>query len=373
MSNYKTETFDLSQDTSLAPDSREISHATVSVLKMPAAPQGILIGFDDDELIPLEFPQRFDYCPRDGKFLKVRIANPPQAGELVLLCTNGPLPLLSGSAGSDPVLARFLDVRWTPHIPQTSGGPISTTGQARGGLDVPGFIAGTIVQAPGAAPVQGIRNGRPCAITQPGAGGGSGLALYHCIPWVRTRTGLGVVLNDHPDAAHQGYHLEVEVAADAAGGTDGIGAGIYLTPTGGVIAGEGFPDNGISPNAFLGVVRNGAGGWRVCARAASGGALTLIDDITAVWPSPITVPVRVHLALFDADPVSGRDGLVVVSLNEVPIRTYTNMAVFPDAFANGSPTFTTYRARVMGKGAAATELSFANINRWDAKLSGVAQ
>lgn len=337
---------------------------------VPITPAGLEFTFDDS-------PTFYPYAPGfklqtpDGaeKFSSFTVRGPLQVGTLVVMFTDDPIPLLSGAGFSgDPSAGKWLDLWYGPHVPLADGSAISTTGMARGGVPYLNFI-GTRNVAPGTPPQQYWVKGRP-AIATLTSNGMSGVALDFCIPWVRSKSS-GLYL--HPSAKHQSWHVEAEVDCQAAGGTDGLGAGIYLTPTDGVVVNEGVPD-GAGPNCFFGVVRNGAGGWKVAARAINAGPLTLSDDISSLWPASVTASVRVHIGLTDADPIAGVDGTVSVFLNEKLVRFYSDPSVFPDSHnGTGLAGAQTYRVLMTGKGPIATNLHYADVELWSSRGRGVAQ
>lgn len=337
----------------------------VQIFPPPASISGVEVALEDGPaFFPLMPGVAFKLQVADGadKIDRLTLRGPPQNGSISMMFTDDPIPLLSAASGSGG--QRFFDYLWLPHLPSPPGTVLIPQGLDKAGMEFPNFLAPSNV-APGVAPQMSFRSGRQCVQLFPRAGGRSGLRLYHTLPWVRARA-LGI-LTGAVCAKVQSYHFAAELARDAVGGVEGLGSGMYFIPADGTAANEIAPDAG---GAFLGVVADGAGGWQFAARALVGGPVTLAEPLNSVWPS-LLVPVRVELVLLDADTVSGRDGLVILYLNDAVVKTYSNMAPFPEAYGNGVVGDVAYRPVISQHGNDAQSISVAKVQLWTAAGLGV--
>lgn len=331
---------------------------------LPITPAGLEFTFDDS-------PTFYPYAPGfklqtpDGaeKFSSFTVRGPRQVGTLTVMFTDDPIPLLSGGSGWGGA-GRYLDFLWLPHIAGAPGSVLQTKGISKDGSELANFINPQNLP-PGVAPQMSFRGGRQCLQLLPRTGGISGIFLYHTLPWVPAR--VAGILTGQVNAKVQSYGVGAEIGRDGAGGTETLGSGLYFVPSDGVTVNEGNPG---ATAAFMGVVGDGAGSWRFAARALAGGALTVNESIAAVWPS-VTLPVRVLVVLIDADTRAGRDGIVQVYLNDVPVKTYTDMTKFPQPYANGATGDVSFRPKIMQQGFDAQSINLAKIQLWTAAGGGV--
>lgn len=343
----------------------------VQVLAFPAGMAGVEINLDNDSTwYPINGALKLQAADNAAPFQRLSVRGPVQGGTLTLFVGDDPIPLFSaGPASAAALISR--GALWLPHIPKTGGAAFDGTGLTIGGVEIPAFLASV-----GNAVLNTLRGGRCVAILQPGAGGQSGIQVRYCIPWVSKL--LDVTVGNagpfHPDVAAQSYHLELELAADAAGGTSGLETGVHITATDGVTVNEGLPGtNGVTA---VGLGMDGAGGWRVYSLQGTAVSFTTLfsDSVTAAmiaagWPAP----VRVHLLFQDADGLAGTPASFQLWVNETLVKSYSGDALFPHLLGGSPPAPSMFRPRVFQKGNNAQAISVGKLKWWTAKGLGAAQ
>lgn len=341
----------------------DVGFRIVQVMSVPAGIAGVTITTDDDSKgWDVNGPLKLQAADDTPAFSRLTVKGPAQYGIMSVMCTDDPIPLLTAPSGVGT--QRYLDYLWLPHTAATPGSILQTAGLAKDGSLFANLINPQNL-APGVAPQMSFRGGRQCVQLLPRAGGISGVYLFHTLPWVPAR--VAGILTGHGCAKVQSYGVGAEIGRDAAGGVETLGSGLYFVPSDGVTVNEGNPG---ATAAFMGVVGDGAGGWRFAARALAAGPLTLTESLAGAWPS-ITLPVRVLVVLIDADTKAGRDGIVQLYLNDALVKTYTDMTKFPQPFANGAAGNVAFRPKIMQQGQDAQSINLAKIQLWTAAGAGV--
>lgn len=264
---------------------------------------------------------------------------------------------VGGGASSSPFGERFIDLYYAPHTPGADGLVLPQAYMVRGGLIQTGLW--TVI---GNNPTmqRGFGN-RIIALNPGGATSGVYLAPF-VVPWWRDRSSGRLAARLLGET--RVFHVEAMIARDAAGGAKNESHGIWFQGTAGAA-----PALPATPSAFFGLVANPAAGgaWCLASRSIPAGPLVVHDSLPSF--TDVANLHRVRFDLLSADPASGRDGVIRLSVDGIQLAEITNLATIPAinaVFAAAAG----WALAVTDTGANAQRLNFAQLSLWASAGNG---
>jgi hypothetical protein len=307
--SYSVQTFDLAVDRrGDAAEPRNVGGVRiVQCVALPTGAQDVRIRLDEEaDYVPLVAGRRFERC--NGLISKVTLRNAPTGGILELYAGSDPVPFDGGAggAGAGVDLLPILHTVWPGGGSNLAGASaFPTTGRTRWGGAFANFWAAKDGAAGDAMIV--YRGKLAAGFTQGGgATCGHGVLEGSMYPLlVRPAASTFRV----PRQARVWRIRFLMAIHNVAAWTDETGFALLLSAgaAGGWVAGG---------NAGIGVVGDGAGGWRFVSLATGGPVHVFTESVPLTWPA---APTEYATLTFEIVSANGSiEAQLRIYLNDVP-------------------------------------------------------